>query len=327
MLDENDVIDLITRRFGRLPKGYLPIGDDVGAIPPGGPGRRVVLKCDMLVGRTDVPTGMTWAMAARKAVAMCVSDFAAKGVRPTAFMVSLGLPRGTTKEKVEEIASGLVEGSREWGLSMVGGDTGEADDLVIDCMMVGFAKEVVTRGGARPGELVVVTGTFGQTAAGLKIVGGAKAEPRFRDVAVSSVYRPTPNLELGIALSSYLSSSTDSSDGLAISLHSISEMSGVGMRLGRLPYVDGLEEFASLNSFSAEELALYGGEEYGIVGTIPEGRFQAARRKALSVGSTLTAIGETMPGGRSRTVVLSDGRRVRRDGWVHFKSRRRPSRP
>jgi thiamine-monophosphate kinase len=322
MLDEYDVIDLITRRSGELPEDYLPIGDDVAVIPPGKAGYGVVLKCDMLVGRTDVPPGMTWEMASRKAIAMCVSDFAAKGVRPTAFMISLGLPKGTAEKKVVELASGVLEGSREWGVRLVGGDTSEAEDLIIDCMMVGFAKKVVRRGGAHPGECVVTTGLFGQTSAGLRILTkGAKAESRFRKEAVSSVYFPTPRLELGIALSRYLTSSMDSSDGLAISLHTISKMSGVAMKLTDLPYAKGLEEFASLNSYSAEELALYGGEEYAIVGTVEKSRIHEAGRKARSVGCTLRVIGETVPVEKSKGVVFADGRKVRRDGWVHFRSK------
>src|SRR5580658_10325400 len=125
MLDEYDIINLITKRFGRLPGGYVPIGDDVALIPPGKTGDGVVLKCDMLVGRTDVPPGMSWGMASRKAVGMCVSDFAAKGVRPTAFMVSVGVPKGTQEAKVIELASGLLEASREWDVKLVGGDTSE----------------------------------------------------------------------------------------------------------------------------------------------------------------------------------------------------------
>src|SRR5579863_1743984 len=135
MLDEYEIINLLTKPFGRLPEGYVPIGDDVALVPPGKTGDSVVLKCDMLVGRTDVPPGMSWKMASRKAVAMCVSDFAAKGVRPTAFMVSVGLPRRTPRGKVVALSSGLLQASREWGVKLVGGDTGEADDLIIDCTM------------------------------------------------------------------------------------------------------------------------------------------------------------------------------------------------
>jgi thiamine-monophosphate kinase len=322
MLDEYDIIRLITKRFGPLPEGYVPIGDDVALVPPGKRGEGVVLKCDMLVARTDVPPGMSWKMASRKAVAMCVSDFAAKGARPTAFMVSVGLPKGTSEGKVVELASGLVEASREWEVRLVGGDTSEADDLIIDCVMVGFAEEVVRRTGAHPGEYVVTSGAFGTTSAGLKILmEGAKAEPRFRNEATASVFTPRPRLELGLALSSYLTSSIDSSDGLAISLHTISEMSRVGMRLTELPYARGLEEFASLNSYSAEELALYGGEEYEIVGTVKKSRIREAKGKARSMGGELRVIGETVSPEVLEGVEFPDGRKVRRDGWVHFRSK------
>jgi thiamine-monophosphate kinase len=322
MLDEYDIIDLITKGFGKLPEGYLPIGDDVALIPHGKRGESVALKCDMLVAKTDVPPAMPWSLVARKAVAMCVSDFAAKGVRPTAFMISLGLRRGTPERQVVELASGLLRASREWDVKLVGGDTSEAGDLMIDCTMVGFAKRVVRRSGARPGEYVVTSGAFGQTSAGLRIlIDGAKAEPGFRKEAVSSVYMPEPRLGLGLAVSKYLSSSIDSSDGLAISLHAISEMSGVGIRLTEVPYARGLERFASRNSYSAEDLALYGGEEYEIVGTVAKGRLKEAKSKARSAGCELRVVGETVSAGTLRGVALPDGRKVRRDGWVHFRSK------
>src|SRR5713101_6843255 len=114
MLDEYEVIRLITRRFGRLPEGYVPIGDDVALIPPGTRGKSVVLKCDMLVAKTDVPPGMSLKMAARKAFAMCVSDFGAKCARPTAFMVSLGLRRETPGAELVVPASGLLKAWRDW---------------------------------------------------------------------------------------------------------------------------------------------------------------------------------------------------------------------
>ena len=149
---------------------------------------------------------------------------------------------------------------------------------------------------------------------------GARAEPGFRKRAVSSVYQPKPRLALGLALSGCLSSSIDSSDGLAMSLHAISEMSGVGIMLRELPYAKGLQEFASRNSYSAEELALYGGEEYEIIGTVSKGRIQEAKGKARSAGCELHVIGETVPAKALKGVAFPDGRKVRRDGWVHFRS-------
>jgi thiamine-monophosphate kinase len=324
MLDEYDIIKIITRDHGKLPDGYAPIGDDVALIPPGRRGERVVLKCDMLVARTDVPPGMGWRRASRKAVAMCVSDFAAKGVRPTAFMVSLGLPRGTKESEVDDLAAGFADASREWELRLVGGDTNEADDVVVDCVMVGFGREIVRRDSARANEYVVVSGSFGQTAAGLRILlEGAKAGPKFRREAISSVYLPHPKLELGLAISRYLSSSIDSSDGLAISLLAISEMSGVGIRLTELPFARGLKEFASRNSYSGEDLALYGGEEYEIVGTIPKEKLREARKKASSLGYDLRVVGETTAAKTLRGVVLPGGKKVEKKGWIHFRGRER----
>ena len=105
----------------------------------------------MLVGRTDVPVGMSLWQAARKAVVMNVSDFAAKGVQPSAVLVSLGLPRKLMMSDVEEIAKGLNAGAREYGAYVVGGDTGEASDLVIAVSLFGTAlrSRLMLRGGAK----------------------------------------------------------------------------------------------------------------------------------------------------------------------------------
>src|SRR5580658_6394185 len=104
-MNEYDIIELLTKVAGKLPPGYTPIGDDVASLRavPG----RVVLKADMLIGRTDIPPGMTWRQAGRKSVAMCVSDFASKGVHPTAFMVSLGIPRKMGRNEVKSLSSGF----------------------------------------------------------------------------------------------------------------------------------------------------------------------------------------------------------------------------
>ena len=313
-VDEYDIIRAITGRFPKLPRGYTQIGDDVALVQ--NPGKGLVLKCDMLVGKTDVPPGMGWRQAARKAVAMCVSDFAAKGVRPDSFMVSVGVPRGTKAGGVRTLAEGFHDAAGEWSLKLVGGDTSEAEGLVIDCVMVGFADRIVRRDTAKAGEHVVVTGRFGKPPAGLRILmGGARAGPGFKREAVSSVLRPEPRLEVGVALSGSFSSSIDSSDGLAICLHTISEMSGVGMELRTLPIAKGVVDFAARNSVPLEELVLYGGEEYEIVGTVPKRGLAAARRKARSAGGDLLVIGETKAGGGVR---FASGEEVPRKGWIHL---------
>ena len=98
-----------------------------------------------------MPAGMTYRQAARKAVAMCVSDFAAKGASPDSSVVSVGLKKGVRQELVDALARGFRDAEEEWGVLLVGGDTNEAKELVIDCAMVGFAERLVARGGAVPG--------------------------------------------------------------------------------------------------------------------------------------------------------------------------------
>ncbi|MGA2663522.1 MAG: thiamine-phosphate kinase [Nitrososphaerales archaeon] len=314
-MNEYEIIDLLTRTAGRLPAGYSPLGDDVASLPSSA--GRLVLKSDMLVGRTDVPPGMTWRQAGRKAVAMCVSDFAAKGVAPLALMVSLGIPRSLSDGDVRAVARGIGDGTAEWGLHLVGGDTNEADDVVIDSIVAGFADRIVERGGASPGDLVVVTGEFGTTSAGLKmLLDGAKAAPGFGRAALRSVRRPSPRLAAGLALRGHLSSATDSSDGLAICLHSIAEASRLGIRIDSLPHARPLEGFAAQNGYRLEDLVLYGGEEYEIVGTVPQDGLAGAVAAASAAGAHLMVIGEAVEEGRK--VTMAGGDEIPKKGWVHL---------
>ncbi len=312
------IIESIVATVGRAPKGYAKIGDDVAVVPL----RRgkLVVKVDMLVEGTDVPPGMSYREAARKAVAMCVSDFAAKGARPDSFMASIGLRRGVTEEEVKELALGFRDAEREWGVHLVGGDTNEAKELVIDCAMVGFARRLVGRKGASPGDVLVVTGPFGHQSAGLKILlKGATADPTFSTRAKLSVLKPTPRLEVGLALGPYLTSGMDSSDGLARSLHTLARESGVGFTVTNLPIAEGVETFAWANNLDAEALVLEGGEEYVIVGTVEESRMAEAERAARKAGGRLMKIGKTT--GRRGVVELRSGgraRMVRDAGWTHL---------
>jgi thiamine-monophosphate kinase len=302
-----------------VPRGYARIGDDVAVIPVG-PGR-LVAKVDMLVEGTDVPKGMSYRQAARKAVAMCVSDFAAKGVRPDSFLISLGLRKGVTQAQVDELAQGLADAEHEWGVHLVGGDTNESDELIIDCMMVGFARKMVTRGGASPGDRLVVTGPFGYPPAGLKVlVEGAQADAKFAKTAKESVLDPTPNLEVGLALAPYLTSAMDSSDGLARSLHTLAKESGVGFEVTALPVGSGVDRFARTNGLSTERLVLQGGEEYAIVGTVKGSRFSSAAKAVRRAGGELIEIGRATPRkGRVELRAKGSSGPIRDEGWTHLR--------
>jgi len=313
------VIRSIVGRAKKLPRGYSKIGDDIAVVPT--KAGSLVLKVDMLVEHTDMPVGMNYRQAARKAVAMCVSDFAAKGASPDSFVVSIGLKKGVSQGQVGALAAGFRDAEEEWDVLLVGGDTNEAKELVIDCAMVGFARHLVARSGAAPGDVLVVTGHFGYPPAGLRILeGSATATAEFGREARASVLDPTPSLKVGRALAPFLTSAMDSSDGLARSLYTLAAESKVGFEVTELPAAKGVRSFAEANGLSAEELVFQGGEEYAIVGTIPRRQVPGARTAVRRAGGVLLEIGKTTP--EPREVVLSSGRtrRLIRDaGWTHLR--------
>jgi len=320
-LGERKIIDLIVGRLDKMPRMPVPFGDDVSAVDIGG-GTLGVLKCDMLVGRTDVPKGMTLKQAARKAVVMNVSDLASKGVQPRAVMVSLGLPRSTTAQDVEQIADGLNEGAREYGTYVIGGDTNECDDLVIGCYLFGLARRetIIRRSGARPGDLVAVTGEFGNTLAGLKLLSSQmEIAPSLRNSLLASIYMPKARLKEGLALARTraVTASMDSSDGLAWSLYEIARASSVGIEIEELPISTAAAEYARLSGSDPFDLALYGGEEFELVLSVRK----TACKRALKAVESLRIIGRVTS--KTGTVTLSQhGKRtlVRPIGWEHFES-------
>jgi thiamine-monophosphate kinase len=324
-LGEHKIIQLIHARLDAMPDAPVPFGDDVSAVNLGG-GQVAVLKTDMLIGKTDVPRGMSLWQAARKAVVMNISDFAAKGAKPTAALVSLGLPRDFMRKDVEEIARGLNAGAREHGTYIIGGDTSEASDLVIAISLFGTAqkKSLMLRSGAKPGDIAAVTGFFGKTAAGLRLLlDGYAASRELREVLLSAVCMPMARLKEGLALggSHAVSASIDSSDGLAWSLHELARISDVGFLVNSLPIAHEVKCFAEFNGLDALELALYGGEEYELVVTVKPKRWAAAETAVEAAGGCLLPVGKAT---RDRQVLLDvDGEKrvVEARGWEHFKSR------
>ena len=324
-LGERKLIELIQHRLDIMPNMPIPFGDDVSAIDIAN-GKVAVLKTDMLVGKTDIPRSMSLWQAARKSVVMNVSDFAAKGTKPVAMLVSLGLPRDLTQKDVEEIARGLNAGAREYGTYIVGGDVNEASDFIASISLFGIAekKSLMLRNGAKVGDIVAVTGLFGKTSAGLKLLlDGYAASKELRELLLSSVCMPRARLCEGIALSksSAVSASIDSSDGLAWSLHEIGRMSDVGFNITNLPVAEEVRRFAEFNGLDAIDLAFYGGEEYELVVTVKPKLWAAAETAVREVGGTLVQIGKATKDLQILLSLKGEKRIIEARGWEHFKSK------
>jgi thiamine-monophosphate kinase len=323
-LGERKIIQIIQGYLDLMPKMPIPFGDDVSACNIGN-GNLAILKTDMLVSKTDVPPGMTLWQAARKAVVMNISDFAAKGVKPKAMLVSLGLPKNMEEKDIKEIAEGLNAGAREYNAYVIGGDTGEASDLVISLSLFGTAakNEVILRSGARPGDILAVTGSFGKTSAGLKILlRNLDIQEKLREVLVESVLLPRARLREGLALrrSGAVSAAIDSSDGFAWSLHELARASNIGFAVDELPIAREAERFAEDNHIDPVDLALYGGEEYEIVLTARPSLWAAAEKAVLRVGGQLLQIGRVTA---KKTVLFEiNGKKsvIEPRGYEHFKT-------
>ena len=320
-LGELEIIRIVERFLGTSPRTVVGFGDDVSAVRLA-KHQVAVLKTDMLVGSTDVPPGMSMRQAARKAVVANVSDLAAKGARPIAGLVALGLPSTLTKKDVIEIAAGLGGCAKEYGFPLVGGDTNESNDLVISISLFAIMDErrMILRSGARVGDIVAVTGDFGDASAGLKALLEERVWPdRLPRALAKAVYHPQAELELGLRLASsgVLSASIDSSDGLAWSLHELSKMSKVGIQVQYVPISKAAKHFALSYGYNATDLALYGGEEYNLIVTVRPSQLRVAQR---AVRGRLKPIGVVTP--KPRGVRLGKDQhevKIAMKGWEHFR--------
>jgi len=323
-LGERKIIEIILGCLDQMPNMPVPFGDDVSAVDIGNE-KLAVIKTDMLVGKTDVPPSMNLWQAARKAVVMNISDLAAKGVKPIALLASIGIPRGFAKKDIEQIGKGLNAGAREYNAYVLGGDTNEASDLVMSCTVFGIVEKryLMKRGGAKPDDLVAVTGVFGKTSSGLKILlKGLTAPAEMRKELVNTVLMPQARLKEGLALTQIhaVTASIDSSDGLAWSLHEISRASNVGFVIDNLAVAREAEEFAKIHDLDPVELSLYGGEEYELVVTIKPKLWGKAKKAIEQVGASLIKIGHVT--GEKSLLLRTEEKTVSIEarGWEHFRT-------
>ena len=314
--DEREIINTFQRRFGR--SSFL--GDDIEIIKIGS--SKIIVKSDMLVASTDVPPGMKISEIARKSLVACVSDLACKGVKPSFATIALAIPRGFTRKMVNQLAGGFASASKEFGLKIIGGDTNQGQEIVIEVSMFGaYNKNIPSRGGARTGDIIVTSGPFGYSPSGLKIIlDKCKASPQFLKKCKAQVMHPVPRLQFGLQASKYFSSSMDSSDGLSITLNDMSEQSRCRFVIFGFPTRYDVIEFATRNKIDLKDLVFCGGEEYEMVFTVSPLYLHQVRDIAKKLKVPLFEIGYVE---RGKDVVLMEKFKpkiIKRCGWVHLRS-------
>jgi thiamine-monophosphate kinase len=293
----------------------LGVGDDAAVVEVPA-GFQQVVSLDTLIADVHFPADTNPADVAYKALAVNVSDIAAMAATPSWFLLSISLPRVDTSW-LEQFSAGLKQAAEQFGLALIGGDTCRGA-LSVSLQIAGLvpAGKFVSRGGARPGDLVLVSGTLGNAALGLAFRQGRIDLPQdLRSRCLEALNRPRPRLELVPFLGEYASAAIDISDGLRGDLGHILERSGCGARIDRslLP-VDPWIEQQELYSY-----ALGGGDDYEICCTLPaEHRDRIDDWNRQHRDCPLTIIGEIA---ESAFTLTADGKSVdlsSASGFRHF---------
>jgi thiamine-monophosphate kinase len=313
-LDESAIIKIFQKKIGN--KKF--ISEDVEVFKIGK--TKIVTKVDTFVQSTDMPLKMKIADAARKSIIACVSDFAAKGVRPQFGIISLILPRKISRKKIIEISKGFRRAADEFNIKILGGDTNEGKEIVINVSLFGTADEIVRRKGAKIGDVIFVTGPFGYTASGLKIMlERKKGKNNFVKKALKSFVNPSPKLDFGVRNRKYFSSSMDSSDGLSTTLNEMANQSKCKFVINNIPTGNDVLEFAKLHKMVLNELVFHGGEEYELVFTTSKKDKSIIKENALRFNIPIIEIGYVTKG---REVFLEKEEKhipLKDLGWKHFR--------
>jgi len=314
-LDETGIIKKFQSIFGE--KNF--VSEDVESFSAGN--TQVIVKVDTLVESTDIPPKMSLKNAARKSIVACVSDFASKGVKPEFGIISVNLPAKVSAKQISEIAQGVKQASKEFGIKILGGDTNQGREFVFNVCLFGFAKKISKRKGARHGDLIFATGPFGLTGAGLQILlKKIKTNDIFAKSAIKSVLIPSPRLKFGLKASSYFTSSMDSSDGLSTTLNEMARQSKCRFILENIPAKKGVDKFAKDHKKNFDSLVFHTGEEYEIVFTAPKKYKSKIKSIAKATRTPIVEIGSVTKGNgvyiqKDKLVRLAD------KGYHHFISK------
>lgn len=321
--------ELIARYFAPIagPAG-LGLVDDAGLLRPGR-GYEIVVTADALVAGVHFFADDPPASIARKALAVNLSDLAAKGAKPDGFVLTLALPKGWTEDWLAGFAEGLKAIAEEGGCPLIGGDTvSTPGPLTISITAFGSvpAGRMVLRSGAKPGDLVLVSGTIGDGALGLKVHGPGKPEwvsrlgEAERAHLADRYLHPRPRLALALALQLHASAAMDVSDGLVGDLAKLLAASGVGAEidLDAVPLSDAARA-AVMADPALAELAWTGGDDYEILLTASEGEYPALAMAAEKAGIALSRIGRvTSNAGAMRFYERGRERSFARGSFAHF---------
>lgn len=318
------LIDRIAERSASRSDVLVGIGDDAAVlVVPAG--HQLVVSTDTLIDGVHFPRGTYAADIGWKALAVNLSDLAAMGATPAWASLALTLPDADA-----QFVDGFMEGfgalAAQHHVALVGGDTTRGA-LSITVTVHGFVPEgkALLRSGARAGDVVFVTGSLGDAAAGLLVARSLANQnddsaDQQRAQLIARLHRPTPQIAAGQILRGVASACIDVSDGLLADLGHVAARSGVGIEIeiDRLPASSALYD-----QFRGEQriaLQLGGGDDYELAFTVPAAQADVATRDLSRLGCGVTRIGRVNDGSGVRAVdEHGEEFTVQNGGWDSFR--------
>jgi thiamine-monophosphate kinase len=328
-LGEFGLIHLLRSRLkAHNPEIIEGIGNDAAVIRPKA-GWDLVFTTDMLVEHChfELKTIDPFSLGA-KTVAVNLSDCAAMGAKPLAAVVSLGLPKGIPVSWVTAFYEGMQGWAESFGLDLVGGDMVGSRDVTLNVALLGEVEKgkALTRSGAKAGDVLMVTGNLGDSAAGLhSLQHPGKKGREVRPLLERKHLMPLPRCVAGrfLAEMGCVTSCIDVSDGLSRELNHLAEESGLGAEVhaSALPISDALGFYCDEWELNPELFALNGGEDYELLFTVPAKKAgEVLGRLPAETGASVKPIGRMVPKGKGVRLIDSKGKGsfLRPKGYDHF---------
>jgi thiamine-monophosphate kinase len=309
--------EIIARHFAPLagPEG-LGLVDDAAKLVPA-PGHDLILTTDAIVSGVHFFNDDPPDTIGRKALGVNLSDLAAKGAAPRAFLLTLALPSIIDDVWLADFAEGLGALAEASGCALVGGDTvATSGPLVISITAIGEVPtgRMVKRGGAMPGDFIYVSGTIGDAAIGLQVLLADKSvvplalADDLRTHLIARYHVPAPRIFLGPVLRQHARAAMDISDGFVGDLRKMLALPGVGatINLGDVPLSVAARAAIKLRP-DFFRTALTGGDDYEVLAAVAPAHSAAFERDCLGAGMRVTLVGQVTQQGAPVLFVDSQG--------------------
>ena len=297
----------------------LGVGDD-GAIIHNDPAKNLVVATDTLVSGVHFPADSSPCDIGYRSVVVNVSDIAAMGGKPEWMTLALSL-RETNPEWLKGFSKGLFLASDEYSLNLIGGDLTKAEQNIITIQMIGEVDTdaQLLRSNAQPGELLFVSGTLGDAAAGLEQFEKKVALNQYNQYLIERFFRPTARVDIGQAIMDYASSSIDISDGLIGDLKKIMSASDVGALINIEDIPLSKEMLKIYEPKKSQTFALSGGDDYELLFTAPAENLSKIMDISKEKDQKITHIGNITENKNLECRKEGVTNENQDEGYLHFK--------